>query len=185
MPSHNIDHVVLIHGYGVSSENLWFPWLHEELEKRNIRVTAPTMPNPLRPDYKKWMKLGSAFAAHWTPRTLVIGHSLGGPFSMRLLQHAAKGKVGGVILISPLYAATLSVKPLLEFFEKPIDWELLRERGGRITVIHAKNDPLVPFDHGLRYAECLGAKMHLFTKGGHLRDKRFPFLLKTVESYLK
>lgn len=178
--SKKIDHVVLVHGYGVSAQNLWFPWLHQELERRGIRVTAPTMPDPLRPDYKKWMRLGRQMAEGWTPRTLIVAHSLGSALAMRLLQHHAKSRVGGIILVSPLFAASISVKPLLAFFQQPIDWELLRKRAGNVHVIHAKNDPLVPFDHGMRYSEILGGELHLFAKGSHFPQKTFPYLLKTL-----
>ncbi len=183
--SKKVEHVVLIHGYGVSAHNLWFPWLHQELERRGIRVTAPTMPDPLRPDYKKWMRLGKPIAEGWSPQTLVVAHSLGGTLAMRLLQHSAKSRVAGLVLVSPLFAASISVKPLLAFFQQPIDWRLLRKRAGRVHVIHAKNDPLVPFDHGMRYAEILEGELHLFAKGSHFPQKEFPFLLKTILPYVE
>ncbi len=180
-----IDHVVLIHGFGTSSENVWFPWLHRELESRGIRVTAPTMPNALRPDYKTWMRLGKPIAEGWSSRTLVIGHSLGGAFALRLLQHHAKSRLAGVILVSPLFAANFSVKPLIEFFQQPIDWKLLRKRARRVQIIHAKDDPLVPFDHGMRYAEALNGELHLFSKGSHFHQRKLPFLLKTLLPYIE
>lgn len=179
-----IDRVVMIHGYGVSADNIWFPWLHKEIEKFGVAVEAPSLPSPLRPDFKRWMKSFEALAEHWTPQTLVIAHSLGGALALRLLEYKTKKKVRAVILVSPLFASIMSVKPLLEFFDHPIDWKKIRGSAQEFIVIQAQDDPLVPFDHALRYRELLDAKLHLFKKGGHFASKKFPFLLKLVKRYL-
>ena len=42
-----IDRVVIIHGYGVTPEKMWFPWIHAELEKLGMAVNIPALPDPL------------------------------------------------------------------------------------------------------------------------------------------
>lgn len=179
-----VNHVVIVHGYGVTPDKMWFPWLHAELERRGVGVTIPALPDPFRPDYDKWMKAMAPIAAKWTPQTLVIAHSLGGAFAIRLLQFKAKVRVRAVILVSPLFAATINVKPLVSFFGRTIDWWAVRDRAREFVVLQAKDDPLVPYDHSFRYEEALGAERHLLNKGGHFTAKKFPFLLKTVERFL-
>jgi predicted alpha/beta hydrolase family esterase len=180
-----VDHVVMIHGYGVSANSIWFPWLQREIEKRGVAVTAPSLPSPLRPDFKRWMETFAPIAGRWTPQTVVIAHSLGGALALRLLEFAAQKKVRAVILVSPLFASLMNVRELLEFFDCSIDWKKLRKSSREFVVIQAKDDPLVPFDHALRHQEFLNADLHLLNKGGHFTAKKFPLLLKSVKKYLE
>ena len=49
--------IFLVHGsFGKPFEN-WFPWLEEELSKRDIVCTIPTFPTPKHQNYKDWEKL--------------------------------------------------------------------------------------------------------------------------------
>ncbi|HTM68921.1 MAG TPA: alpha/beta fold hydrolase [Candidatus Binatia bacterium] len=180
-----IDRVVIIHGYGVTPEKMWFPWLHAELEKLGIAVSIPTLPDPFRPDHKKWMDAVAPMAKTWTSDTLLIAHSLGSAFAIRLLEKKVSVRLRAVILVSPLFASTINVKPLVKFFGHPIDWLAVRDRAREFTVIHAQDDPLVPFDHSLRYAEALGARPILRMKGGHFTQKKFPLLMRTIKPYLE
>lgn len=185
MPSKKkANHVVLLHGFASGADKHWFPWMHAELEKLGVRVNAPTMPSPIKPIYKDWVRAGVAVARMWTPDTVVVAHSVGGPFALRLLQDAARSKVRAVILVSPLYSSLVSLPQLLKLLGQPVDWRALRSSAGSFEVIHAKNDPLVPFDHGLRYAESLNATLHLFEKGGHFNGRTFPFLLEVIKKYI-
>lgn len=177
-------HVVMLHGYGVSPEKMWFPWMHKELERLGVAVSAPAMPDPFRPDYKKWERTTKDLAARWTPQTVLVAHSLGGAFSLRMLERHAKTKLRAVILVAPLFASPFPAKQVLGFFDKPIDWWTVRERAEEFRILQAKDDPLVPFDHALRYQEALGADLTMFPKGGHFTGKKFPFLLSAVKKYL-
>lgn len=178
------DHVVLVHGYAAASDSHWMPWMHEQLEAQGIRITAISMPHPLKPNFAAWMRRGSAIVDALTPTTVVVAHSLGAPFLLRLLSRKSKVKVRAIILVSPLFAALVSVKPLLAFFSDHIDWKTLRQKAEMFGVVHAKNDPLVPFDHGLRYAEVLDARLLLLAKGGHFNARKEPVLLKEILKYL-
>jgi len=180
-----VDRVVVIHGYGVTPEKMWFPWLHTELENRGIAVSVPALPDPLRPNYKKWMDAVAPLTKTWTPDTLLVAHSLGAAFSIRLLEKKVKVRLRAAILVSPLFASFINVKPLTKFFGHPIDWISVREHAREFTVIHAKDDPLVPFDHSLRYAEALGSKHVARATGGHFTGKKFPLLMRTIKPYLE
>ncbi|HTK04835.1 MAG TPA: alpha/beta fold hydrolase [Candidatus Eisenbacteria bacterium] len=180
-----VDRVVIIHGYGVTPEKMWFPWLHAELEKTGIAVTIPALPDPFRPNYKKWMDAVAPLAKTWTPDTLLVAHSLGTAFSIRLLETKVAVRLRAVVLVSPLFASTINVKPLVKFFARPIDWMAVRDHAREFTVIHAQDDPLVPFDHSLRYAEALGAKAVVRQTGGHFTQKKFPLLMRTIKPYLE
>ena len=72
----------LIHGsYGNPNEN-WFPWLKEELEKDGHEVVAPTFPTPENQSLDSWKEILSELPED----CVVIGHSLGVPFLLTLLE---------------------------------------------------------------------------------------------------
>lgn len=182
--SRSTDKVTILHGYAMTPDKMWFPWLHAALERRGIGVAIPRMPDPLRPNYKKWMKAALPYARAWTPSTMVIAHSLGGVLSLRLLERVAKVRIGALVLVSPPFASTVNVKPLVEFFEKPIDWARVRDMSRGTVIIQAKDDPLVPPDHAARYAEALQAERILVPKGGHFTGRKFPLLEKVIAPLL-
>ncbi len=182
--SKRIDNVTVIHGFGVTPEKMWFPWLHEKLEERGLAVRIPRLPDPLRPNYKKWMGALAPIARTWSPTTLVVAHSLGGAFAVRLLETEVKKRIAGVVLVSPLFTSTIPVEPLVRFFSRPIDWPRIGAMSGGFSVLQATDDPLVPADHAFRYAEALGAELTLIKKGGHLTKKTCPPLLKIIDGLL-
>lgn len=180
-----VDHVVILHGYGVSPEKMWFPWIHAELERIGLAVNIPAMPDPLRPDYKRWERAALEPVRRMTSRSLLVAHSLGGAFALRMLERHAKERIRAAILVSPLFASPFPAKQVLGFFGYTIDWWTVRERAQEFVVLQAKDDPLVPFDHAFRYQEALDADLKMFPKGGHFTGKKFPYLLKTVKGYAK
>lgn len=157
--------LVLLHGYAESPSKAWFPWVHKQAERLGWRVYAPGLPSPLRPTLPKWLKTVMPATRLWDRQTIVVGHSLGGVLALRALAKSGH-KVKGVVLVASPYASTVPVKELIDAFHRPIDWAALKKQARTYVTIHAKNDPLVPYDHSLRYQESLGAKLVL-TKTQH------------------
>ena len=179
-----VENVVLLHGYAENPAKVWFPWLHACLEERGIRVWAPSLPDPLKPDFKAWFRTIEARAAKWNGSTVVIGHSLGGVLALRALEHAAKKPVRALMTVGSPFAATVNVQIYVDFFGERIDWDKLRRSAGKFVCFQSKNDPLVPYDHVFRYQETLGAKVVLTEKDGHFNEKKVPLLLKELERLL-
>lgn len=175
-----IDRALLLHGYAETPERTWFPWLHAELEKEGIAVIAPALPKPLQPNYKKWMKTVLPFARTMTKSTVIIAHSIGGVLALRMLEKRLSKRIAGVILVSSPFAATIRVKAMLDFFDRPIDWWTVRKAASKFEIIHAKDDPLVPFDHALRYQEALDGELTLMKKGSHYTAKSVPLIINAL-----
>ena len=183
--SKKITKVVLLHGFATTHEKKWFPWLRRKLEAQGLQVESPTLPEPFVPNFKNWMAVATPSAKTWSEDTLVIGHSLGGVLALRLLEKISKNKVGGVILVGSPFCATINVAPLLEFFNDTIDWKQLQKRSRSFFILHAKNDPMVPYDHSYRYQESLNAKHAVKELGGHFTGKTFPLLLEIISDFLQ
>ncbi len=179
-----VDHVVLIHGYAENPAKAWFPWIHQLIEERGVRVSAPVLPDPLRPDYKNWLKVMEKPAAKWTGSTVVVAHSIGGVLALRALENLAQTPIRAMITVATPFTATVSIRAYIDFFQAPIDWDKLRRSAGRFITIQSKNDPLVPFDHVSRYKEVLDSKLVLTEKDGHFRDKTAPAVWQELEKLL-
>lgn len=179
-----ITHAVLLPGFAETPDRYWLPWLHRELELRGIGVIAPRLPNPLRPELKAWMHRVAPLAKTWGPGTVLIGHSLGGVLALRMLEHAVERRVLGCVLVSAPFASTISLKNITSFFSAPVDWYHLRHAARTIVAIHAKDDPLIPYDHALRYAEALECETHVLPHGGHFAQKKAPAVLGALHQWL-
>lgn len=185
MLSRKIDHVIIIHGIGASPQIMWFPWLRRKLEKRGIHVDALKMPRPFHPDLADWRKAAQAALKDAGPTTMIVGHSLGGAFTVRMLEEGTLRHVGCVVLVSAPIARTLKFDPVIPFFSKPLDWHVVRDRARRFLLLHAKNDPIVPYDHALRYGEFLGVHPLLIEKGGHLDGLTNPAAWNLISPLLR
>lgn len=180
-----VDRIIILHGYAMTPQKMWFPWLHAELERRGYGVAVPAFPDPLRPSSDRWLKSVAPLAKTWDRRTVVIGHSIGGVVALRALEKIATQRIHGLILVGSPFASTLSVRRYTHFFDEPIDWWTVRNHAHSSAVIHAKDDPLVPYDHALRYQEALGATLTLRKKGGHFTEKKCEPLLRTLKKTLE
>jgi predicted alpha/beta hydrolase family esterase len=176
--------VVLLHGYASGPDRHWLPWMHRELESRGLGVFAPKLPDPFRPDFKKWFRTMATEAKQWNKRTVVVGHSLGGALALRLLEHAALGRVAACILVAAPFCSPLSLERFTSFFEKPIDWFHLQRRSSRFIVVQAKDDPLIPYDNALRYQEALESELHLVARGGHFSGHDAPEVLSAIRTVI-
>jgi predicted alpha/beta hydrolase family esterase len=171
MPTDPNLNLVLLHGYAESPNKVWFPWMHRQAEELGWRVYAPELPSPLRPTLPKWLKTVMPATKRWDRNTIIVGHSLGGVLALRALAKS-KAKVKAVVLVASPFASTVPVKELIDAFNEPIDWAALKKQAGEFVAVHAKNDPLVPYDHALRYQENLAAKLVLTKSQHHFTGKQ-------------
>ena len=185
-----MTNVIIIHGTGGHPEENWFPWLKKELEKRGGQVFVPQFPNPQTPGLQAWLKEFEKYGAHFTSDTILIGHSLGGAFALRVLE---KSKTK--IRLACIIAAPIGVLPIKyyqsdkPFIEKPFDWEKIRKNCGGFAVFHSMDDPLVCVENGEVLALKLGVKPILLKNAGHFNSKagytKFKELLEVIALELK
>jgi predicted alpha/beta hydrolase family esterase len=179
-----IDHVIILHGIGANPFIMWFPWLRLQLEWRGVRVDAPVLPSSFKPNLLAWKKAVRTAFRTAGPSTMVIGHSLGGMLAIRLLEEGAARRIGCLTLVSAPIARTLRFDAVIPFFDSPIDWKKVRSRVKEVRILHAKTDPIVPYDHSVRYGDLLGAKPRIIPKGGHFDGITNHALLDLIEPLL-
>ncbi len=182
--------VFIFHGTGGDPEENWFPWLKRQLGALGCRkVIIPRFPTPEGQTPESWFKVFDPYQRDFTPDTLLVGHSLGGAFLLRLLERS-KVKIKAAFLV----AAPVGVLPIKNyatdrpFLEKPFDWAAIKVHCEKFFVFHSDNDPYVSFGNGKELAARLGTSLIFVPGCGHFNQaagfERFDLLLEKIKSVL-
>lgn len=180
--------VLIFHGTDGYPEENWFPWLKNELEKEGIKVFVPRFPNADKPRVSEWLGTLKDYEQYINGDTILIGHSLGGIFLLRILEGLEK-PVKAVFFV----ASSVGVKPLLNYigdyrfsngFE--FNWEKIKKMAKHFTVYHSDNDPYVSLGNGEELTKQLGTKLTFIPSSGHFNTKsgytRFEKLLSDIKT---
>ncbi len=97
--------VIIIHGAHGGPETNWFPWLHAALAGDGIKVVRPRFPTPEGQSLSAWFEAYylAVKSLHTSP-AILVGHSLGAAFALRLIERAVE-PVAGVFLAAGFVGA--------------------------------------------------------------------------------
>jgi len=183
-----MTNVFIFHGTEGYPEENWFPWLKEKLEARGCNVIVPQFPTPpvVPAKIAEWFEVIKGYEQYINEDTILIGHSLGGIFALRVLEQL-KHTVKAVFLTG----TPIGVKPILNYdrdssfsgFE--FDWQNIKNKAKHFDVFHSDNDPFVSLENGEQLAKELGVELTFIPNAGHFNKKAgylsFPQLLKKIE----
>lgn len=177
----------IIHGaYGNPNEN-WFSWLKIELEKVDYKVIVPTFPTPEDQTLENWRKVFSEYIDELDSETIMIGHSLGCPFILDLIQDSDV-KIKAIYLISGF--DTLLGHPIDEinktFVENEFNFEKIKSNCDEIVMFNGDNDKYIKQEISDELAHKLSAEYEVIKDGGHLNATsgfiKFEALLDKIKS---
>ncbi|OIO54889.1 hypothetical protein AUJ46_02140 [Candidatus Peregrinibacteria bacterium CG1_02_54_53] len=180
-----IPTVFIFHGVGGNAQENWFPWLKEQLKARSFRVIVPDFPHSDHPDLTEWMEHFSQWNDQLNDQSILVGHSLGGAFALRLLE-----KVRQPVRASFLVASVWGVMgnqfdpPMKTFTVPPYDWKTIRKNSKHFSVLHSDNDPFIKLSQAQALARHLETRVTLVRGGGHINAgagfTTFPFLREQI-----
>ena len=180
---------VIIHGTGSSPEGNWFPYIKAELEKRGVEVCVPQLPVENEQSLDSWLQsFREQVPFELDSDTIVIGHSVGVPFLLNVLNHELQTPLKATVLVSGFYEK-LDLphleSQLATFVDLTYDWELVKKNAGRIIQLHGDDDPAVPLVQAQKLAEKISSDLTVIPGGGHLNRKtgyinKFPELLEKL-----
>jgi len=182
--------VFIFHGTAGSPEGNWFPWMKEQLETAGHRVIVPRFPTPEGESLEAWLHILKQYQTDITEDSMLIGHSKGGLFALRVLEQLSH-PVHATFFVS----ASIGVKPILYYNEDAafskgfdFDWEKIQTNAGRRMVYHSDNDPYVCLDNGKELARRLGVELQFIPQAGHLNAESgyttFPRLLQDINDVI-
>lgn len=167
--------VIVLHGAHGGPDTNWFPWLHSDLLTEGIEVLRPRLPTPHGQSLKAWLDAyDRAIKPLPVVPTILVGHSLGAAFALRLVERAAEPIAGLFLAAGFVGALGLPDYDAINhsFFTEPFDWAGIRERKGTVCRCWAgDDDPYVPLSRSKRVADDLHAPLEVIPGGGHLNEE--------------
>jgi predicted alpha/beta hydrolase family esterase len=180
--------VIVLHGAHGAPDTNWFPWLHSTLNEKGIDVLRPQFPTPAGQSLEAWFDVydRAVESLPLTP-TILVGHSLGTAFALRLVERSTE-PFHGLFLASPFIGALgLADYDTINhsFFAEPFDWAGIRNRKGKAGRCWAgDDDPYVPLARSQDVAVHLELPLEIVAGGGHLNRETgfnaFPRLLDAI-----
>jgi uncharacterized protein len=167
--------VVILHGAHGGPDTNWFPWLHSELSAYGIEVIRPRFPTPEGQSLEAWFDVYDRAAESLPSKpTILVGHSLGAAFALRLVERAADPFEG--LFLAAGFIGALGLPGYdginASFFIQPFDWKTIREKKGKACRCWAGNDdPYVPLARSQEIADALHVPLEIIPGGGHLNGE--------------
>jgi predicted alpha/beta hydrolase family esterase len=183
--------VFIFHGTEGNPQENWFPWLKQELEQQGCNVIVPQFPSPpvVSANVSEWFNVFKDYADLVNEETVIIGHSLGGIFTLRVLE-TLKSPIKGAIFVG----APIGVKPILNYDRDKsfsgfdFNWNVIKNNAGQFAVYQSDDDPYVGLDNGKELAKHLGVELSFIPNAGHFNTKagytEFDDLLAKVRTFL-
>lgn len=167
--------VVVLHGAHGGPDTNWFPWLQTALGGEGIEVLRPRFPTPEGQSLEAWLNAyGRAVGSLPFRSTILVGHSLGAAFALRLVERANEPVAGLFLAAAFVGALGLPAYDTINhsFFAEPFDWPGIRARKGRLGLCWAgDDDPYVPLARSRHVAEQLNSTLEVIPGGGHLNGE--------------
>ncbi len=186
-----MTNVFIFHGaYGYPEEN-WFGWLSKHLHDLNIANYIPHFPTPENQNLKNWFQYFNHSYAHLiNTNSILIGHSLGCAFILRLLERYYC-KLPLVVLVGP-FTGEIGIPKFDEinysFFNTDIAWNKIKSKVKKFICYYGDNDPYVTPENFNFICKQLSSEKIIISNGGHLNTKsgytQFPQLLNYLKQHL-
>lgn len=176
--------VIIVHGWYGHPNEIWFPWLKRELEKKGFEMLVPQMPDPSKPQIKKWVNKLSEVAGDAGEDTYFVGHSIGCQTIMRFLEKR-NAKVGGAVFVAGWFELMNLEKneiPIAKpWLETPIDFRKVKKCLGKSVAIFSDNDPYVPLVKNKNaFRKNLGSRIVVEKAKGHIGSEEKIFELPSA-----
>ncbi len=181
--------VFIIHGTEGYPEENWFPWLKERLQEFNYKVFVPQFPTPKNQDPEHWFEVFKDYEKYLDNNTIIVAHSGGCAFLLRLLE-SIKVKIKAAVFVAP----PVGVLPIKyyeadrPFIENPFDWKKIRNSSSNFLVFHSEDDPFICIGNGEKLAKELSVDLIRLKNAGHFNAKagylKFDLLMEKLKPIL-
>lgn len=174
----SMNNVFIFHGTEGYPEENWFPWLKQELEQKGCKVFVPQFPSPpiVPAKITEWFDVLKNYEQYINENTIFIGHSLGGIFTLRILE-----KLEHPIKAAFFAGTPVGVRPIANYDRDSsfsgfvFDWEAIKNKAQHFGVFQSDDDPYVGLENGKELSKNLGVELSFIPNAGHF-NKRAGYL---------
>ncbi|MFA6410102.1 MAG: alpha/beta fold hydrolase [Candidatus Buchananbacteria bacterium] len=168
------SNLFIFHGTeGYPQEN-WFPWMKQELEQKGYKVFVPQFPSPplIPAKIAEWFDVLKNYQQHINQNTIIIGHSLGGIFALRVLEKLAHPIKAAFFIGTPI-----GIYPIANYDRDNsfsgfnFDWAEIKNKAENFVVFQSDNDPYVGLENGKELAKNFGIGLSFIPNAGHFNKK--------------
>jgi predicted alpha/beta hydrolase family esterase len=184
--------VFIFHGTEGYPEENWFPWMKEKLEAEGCKVFVPQFPSPpvVPAKISEWFDVLNNYEKDINEDAILIGHSLGGIFTLRILEKLNHSIKAAIFVGTPVgVGMILNYERDNAFGGFNFDWENIKNKSENFIVYQSDTDPYVSLENGNELAKNLGVELTFIPNAGHFNTKagytEFPDLLEKIKSIIK
>ncbi len=182
--------IFIFHGTGDYPEENWFPWLKAKLEELDCKVIIPQFSTPENQTLENWLKILKKYKQFYNENTILIGHSLGGAFLLRVLEN-----YDVPIKAAFIVAAPIGILPIKNYKSDTLflgaftfDWNKIRNHCNKFFVFHSDNDPYVSLENGQELVKNLNTSLIFIPNAGHFNKSvgytKFDALFEKIKNEL-
>ncbi len=184
--------VFIVHGFLSQPNYGWQTWLMNKMEEINVYACALPMPTPDKPILNQWIETIEKVCSEPSDEIYLIGHSLGCQAILHFLEKTSSS-VSSVFLVAPPFEKInpedmFSKLRATDNFYTILDNQKIISSVKKITIIHARNDQKVPYEHAEKLAHFLSCELLTLEEGGHLGRREgvseLPILLDSLKKEL-
>lgn len=154
-----------------------------ELGKQGCTVFVPQFPSPpiVPAKLDEWFAVLKDYEKHLHQNTVVIGHSLGGKFLLRILEKRDVSILGAYFVGTPIGVLPIQNNERDNAFTgNDFDWTTIRNNAQYFGVFQSDDDPYVCLENGEQLAKHLGVALSFVPNAGHFNTRagytQFPAL---------
>jgi predicted alpha/beta hydrolase family esterase len=172
-----MPNVYLVHCWGGTVDEGWYPWLARKLTDQQVLVSMENMPDTDQPQISKWVGKLTEQVSVLSAETFFIGHSIGCQTILRYLETQPVTSIGGILLVAPWFdllpeaLSDGSDEIADEWIKTPIDFAKVCQFTKNITAVFSDNDKYVSLEQEAVVREKLRAKTLIVAKQGHISDE--------------
>jgi hypothetical protein len=186
-----MKNIFIIHGTEGHQKENWFPWLKHELEEKGYNVLVPQFPSPpiVPAKIAEWFAVLKDYEQYINEDTILIGHSLGGVFTLRVLEKLEQAVKAAIFVGTPI-----GVRPILNYDRDngfsgfSFDWKVIPTKARHFEVFQSDDDPYVSLGNGEELAKKLNVTLNFVPNAGHFNARagytKFDLLLEKLNLIL-
>ena len=167
----------------VESSKKWTSTLAADLGDE-YEVFMPAMPNKQNAKYEEWKIWFERHFEYLRDGAVLSGCSLGAMFLTKyFIENETPFQVKELIIMAcPIQDGNFEDKDCGDFLTDISDLHKLSGKAEKITIMHSKDDFLVPYEHALTYKEALPeAELVTFEDKNHFLVEELPELVEHIK----